>query len=152
MITSSPAATPAAPRPSRASRYCYFHTRDRQRLNNLSQARDIKNSQRKGRFTDDDLNAEVLESLHLPPLEDGAAIQVALSNLLRAIAGNHLKERRAALLLYGLQIAVSNLANVHLELDESDPFAPQDPEPIPDLNPLANPRAWLPAQEEKKVS
>ena len=132
--------------------FCYFHSRDRQRLANLRQAREVKLSLNRGRSNPDDLNAEILESLHLPLLEDSAAIQVALSNLLRAIAGHHVAERRAALLLYGLQIAVSNVANVRLKLYDSDPFALTDPEPIPDLNPLARSSAWLPAQEEQAAS
>ena len=137
------------------SQFCYFHSRDRQRLRNLQQARDLKNHRRKGHFTEDDFSAEILESLDLPLLEDGAAIQVALSGVLRAIAGHHIAERRGALLLYGLQIAVSNVTHVRLKLLDTDPFALTDPEPIEHLNRLADPRTWLAAeeeQEEEKVS
>lgn len=136
----------------KGSDFCYFHSRDRQRQANFQQARELKLSRCRGRSTEDDLSGEILESLRLPLLEDGAAIQVALSNVLRAIAGHHIAERRAALLLYALQIAVSNVANVHLKLYDTDPFALDDPQPIPDLNPLANPRTWLPPQEESKAS
>ena len=119
------------------SDFCYFHTRDRQRQANLRQAREVKLSHRHGHFTEDDIDAEILESLELPLLEDANAIQVALSNLLRAIASNHLEERRAALLLYGLQIAVSNVGNLRLKLFNTDPFALTDPEPLSNLSPFA---------------
>lgn len=121
----------------KGSDYCYFHHRDRQRLRNLQQAREVKLSRFHSPAEDDALNAEILESLHFPLLEDGASIQVALSGLLRAIASGHIKDRRAALLLYGLQIAVSNISRVHYGLQRSSTYAIEDPEPIPDLNPLA---------------
>ena len=136
----------------KGSRFCYFHHRDLERQSNFRQAREVTNSRRKGHFTEDDLHAEILESLQLPLLEDANAIQVALSNVARAIAGNHIAERRAALLLYSLQIAVSNVNNVHLRLFNSDRVALADPHPIADLNPLAPSSVRLPANEEKKVS
>ena len=134
------------------SAFCYFHQRDRQRLRNLQQAREVKLSRSRGRGTEDDLNAEILESLQLPLLEDPAAIQVALSSVARAIAGHHIAERRAALLLYSLQIAVSNIGGVRTAPLLNQRFALSDADPIPDLNPLARPSAWLdeiPAQEEE---
>ncbi|MGH9671497.1 MAG: hypothetical protein ACRD3A_15440 [Terriglobales bacterium] len=136
----------------KGSRFCYFHHRDLQRQSNFRQARDVTNSRRKGHFTEDDLRAEILESLQLPLLEDGNAIQVALTNVARAIAGNHIAERRAALLLYSLQIAVCNINNVHLKLWNSDSLALADPHPIADLNPLAPASTRVVAPEEKKAS
>ena len=139
----------------KGSRFCYFHQRDLERQPNLRQAREVKNSRRNGRFTEDDLNAEILESLQLPLFEDANAIQVALSNVARAIAGNHIAERRAALLLYSLQIAVTNVSNLRLKLFNSDCIALADPTPIADLNPLAPASARpgaLPAQDEKRAS
>lgn len=133
------------------SSFCYFHQRDRQRLRNLQQAREVKLSRSRGRGTEDDLNAEILESLQLPLLEDPAAIQVVLTNVARAIAGHHIAERRAALLLYGLQIAVSNVARVRTAPSSNDRFALNDADPIPDLNPLARPSAWLPTEGEKEA-
>ena len=132
----------------KGSDFCYFHTRDRQRQANFQQAREVKLSRfcpgsgnapasgasGRGSAHEDTLNAEILESLQLPLLEDANAIQVTLSNLLRAIAGNHVAERRAALLLYGLQIAVSNVANVRLKIWDTDPFALNDPEPLSNLS------------------
>ena len=121
----------------KGSDFCYFHSRDRQRLANFQQAREAKLSRFHNPAQEDALNAEILESLQLPLLEDANAIQVALSNLLRAIASNHLPERRAALLLYGLQIAVSNVGNLRLKLFGTDPFALTDPEPLSNLSPFA---------------
>ena len=132
--------------------FCYFHQRDRQRLRNLQQAREVKLSRSRGRSTEDDLNAEILESLQLPLLEDPTAIQVALSNVARAIVGHHITERRAALLLYGLQIAVSNVGRIRTAPSSNDRIALNDADPIPDLNPLARPSTWLPAQEEETAS
>ena len=136
----------------KGSRFCYFHHRDLQRQSNFRQAREVTTSRRKGHFTEDDLSAEILESLQLPLFEDANAIQVALSNLARAIAGNHIAERRAALLLYSLQIAVCNVGNLRLKVFDTDRVALADPHPIADLNPLAPSSTRLTAPEEKKAS
>ncbi len=47
-------------------------------------------------------------SLELPPLEDAAAIQVALSIVVSALGANRIDTRRASAILYGLQVASSN--------------------------------------------
>jgi hypothetical protein len=44
----------------------------------------------------------------IPLLEDRMAVQIALTNVLEAIATNRIDPQRAGLLLYGLQIASSN--------------------------------------------
>lgn len=114
--------------------FCYFHQRDRQRLENLRQARTVKLSTRvPGR---DDMDGEILESLALPVLEVAAAIQVATSNVLRALGAGHLRPRRAGLLLYGLHIAAMNLQRVRLNLYDTDAIAATDPEPIEKLVPF----------------
>ena len=111
--------------------FCYFHQRDRQRLDNLRQARTVKLSTKvPGR---DDMDAEILESLDLPVLEDAAAIQVATSTVLRAFGAGHIRPRRAGLMLFALQIAAMNMKNVRLNLYESDAVAATDPEPIQKL-------------------
>jgi hypothetical protein len=46
--------------------------------------------------------------LELPPLEDRAAIQIAISRVLAALAAGLLDRRDAGLFLYGIQIAASN--------------------------------------------
>jgi hypothetical protein len=52
--------------------------------------------------------------LELPPVEDSASIQLALIQVLQALATNQLDPRRAGLLLYGLQVASANAKNVHV--------------------------------------
>ncbi|MGH9532101.1 MAG: hypothetical protein ACRD2Q_06880 [Terriglobales bacterium] len=118
----------------RESNFCYFHQRERQRQDNLRQARTVKLSTKVP--ARDDMDAEILESLALPVLEDAAAIQVAASAVVQAIASNHIRPRRAGLLLYALQIAALNLPRVRLNLYETDPIAATDPEPIEKLVPF----------------
>jgi hypothetical protein len=50
-------------------------------------------------------------ALDLPPIEDAASIQLALIDILQALAANQLDTRRAGLLLYGLQVASVNVKN-----------------------------------------
>jgi len=69
--------------------YCYFHAR----LHRLSAAQ-VAGSE---------------EPLNLPVLEDRSAIQLALSQVLKALGSASLDPRRAGLLIYGLQIASQNV-------------------------------------------
>jgi hypothetical protein len=73
--------------------------------------------------------------LDLPPVEDTASIQLALIDVLQALAANQLDTKRAGLLLYGLQVASANAAKMHIPRDgvrsityteEGTPLAPQD--------------------------
>jgi len=118
----------------KGSPFCYFHQRDRQRLDNLRQARTVKLSTKTP--DRDDMDAEILESLSLPILEDANAIQVAMTTVLRAFAGNHIRRRRAGILVYGLAVAASNLQRLRLNLYSTDPIAATDPEPIDKLVPF----------------
>jgi hypothetical protein len=52
--------------------------------------------------------------LQLPDVEDSASIQLALIEVLQALAANQLEPRRAGLLLYGLQVAAANAKNVQV--------------------------------------
>jgi hypothetical protein len=52
--------------------------------------------------------------LELPPVEDSASVQLALIQVLQALAAGQLDPRRAGLLLYGLQVASANAKNVHI--------------------------------------
>jgi hypothetical protein len=45
---------------------------------------------------------------NLPPLEDADAIQLALSDVVLALAANRIDPRRARILIYGLQVASQN--------------------------------------------
>jgi hypothetical protein len=74
-------------------------------------------------------------SLALPPIEDSASIQLALIDVLQALAANQLDPKRAGLLLYGLQVASSNAKNVYIHstgirsityTEDGIPLAPQD--------------------------
>src|SRR5277367_1893077 len=47
----------------------------------------------------------------LPPLEDADAIQLALYDVVLALAANSIDARRARILIYGLQVASQNYRN-----------------------------------------
>src|SRR5579871_3726507 len=69
----------------------------------------------------------------LPTPEDRAAIQLSIGEVLRRIARNEIDPRRAGLLLYGLQIASTNLPRDPKPARKSqDPYAPQAT-PIEDI-------------------
>jgi len=70
----------------RSQHFCYFH-------NNLLGAR---------------VNV-------FPLLEDGNAIQLELGEIIRALVDERIATKRAALVLYALQIASHNLRNVNFE-------------------------------------
>ena len=53
-------------------------------------------------------------ALQLPDVEDSASIQLALIEVIHALAANQLDPRRAGLLLYGLQVAAANAKNVQV--------------------------------------
>jgi hypothetical protein len=74
-------------------------------------------------------------SLDLPPLEDAVSIQLALIDVAQALAANRIDTKRAGLLLYALQVASTNVRNMHIPLDsvrsvtytdDGAPLAPQD--------------------------
>jgi hypothetical protein len=50
------------------------------------------------------------QTLILPPIDDLASIQLAISRVIQALAANTLDPKRAGLLLYGLQIAHTTTA------------------------------------------
>ena len=50
--------------------------------------------------------------IQFAPLEDLEAIQIALSQVIHALASGQLEHRRASVLLYGLQMASSNCRNM----------------------------------------
>ena len=74
-------------------------------------------------------------SLDLPPIEDTASIQLALIEVLQALAVNQLDTKRAGLLLYGLQVASANAKHCKIpshgvrsitHTDDGIPLAPQE--------------------------
>ena len=74
----------------RGRRFCYFHSRPQ-----LKPARE--------------------SAFEFPVLEDANSIQVALMQVIRAIADNQIDCKRAGLLLYALQTASFNLKRASLE-------------------------------------
>lgn len=75
-------------------RFCYFHQRWRDQTVVIERQR-----------------------VTLPLLEDADAIQVALMEVLRLLLTGKIDQKRAALMLYGLQIASANLKKTTLEPD-----------------------------------
>jgi hypothetical protein len=56
----------------------------------------------------------------LPLLEDPTSVQLAIMQVLRALKDNEIDLRRAAIMLYGLQIATSNMKRFQADLQPSD--------------------------------
>jgi hypothetical protein len=134
----------------KGSHWCYFHAR-------IQQRQAIRHSRRRadGRFlalpapqpegdatidygtypvAQADATGET-RPLDLPPLVDNSSIQLALTDILQALAANELDPKRAGLLLYGLQVASANVQKMHIPLDgvrsvtyteDGAPLAPQD--------------------------
>jgi hypothetical protein len=81
------------------SQWCFFHSRLHQRHNRF---RPIEAA------TDSVVRAQ---PVYLSALEDRDSVQVALSVVINALASGQMEARQATALLYGLQIASSNLAS-----------------------------------------
>jgi hypothetical protein len=81
--------------------WCFFHARLHQRHNRF---RPIEAA------TDSIIRAQ---PVHLNALEDRDSVQVALSVVINALASGQMEPRQATALLYGLQIASSNLARMN---------------------------------------
>lgn len=127
----------------RGSEFCYAHTRDRQRARAIHIALDHRRhtyANAPSTHTDfiplknfDDGSAALLHSLQFPLLEDIPSVQVAITNVCRAIATQQLDVRRGGLMLYGLQMAANNLRHFPPPPEQAL-LAPEDPQPIiPDL-------------------
>ena len=74
----------------RGTPYCYFHTR----VHRVAKAKPEPK----------------YAPLKLPVLEDRSAIQLALAQILDALASARIDSKQAGLLLYGLQIASTNIS------------------------------------------
>ena len=84
----------------RGHRFCYFHLQSRRNLFAVTPAEAVANGAT--------APAPAASTLTLPMLEDRTAVQMVLTEVLRALAANQIDAKRASLLLYGLQIASSN--------------------------------------------
>ena len=101
------------------SAFCYFHSRLLCRHRNLVETASVLPTNRQGATdsvtdTPQSLPEAVLE-LDLPPLEDVESIQVSISLLVTALARNRIDSKRAAVLLYGLQLAATNARSITIE-------------------------------------
>jgi len=84
----------------RYRRQCFFHERARAQHNRI-----VKSQFKQARFV-------------MPVLEDANAVQMALMQVMQLLAWGEMDRKVAALLLYGLQTASSNLRNVDFEPSE----------------------------------
>jgi hypothetical protein len=100
----------------KSKRYCYFHY---------------------------EVNRAVAH-LDIPPLEDGDSIQLALTDLARALVEERIGLKPAALLAYILQTASANLKHVHLGV-----FPDRMITELPDLDPWARGLAPLPGERNR---
>src|SRR5664280_3377733 len=74
--------------------YCFFHRESRERIKRQRRA-----ARRKQPF-------------QLPVLEDAAAIQLAIGDVLNALLAGQIDHKTAGLVLYGLQTAAGNVRHV----------------------------------------
>src|SRR5947209_1225630 len=96
-------------------RFCYFHSRDRQRAAVITRFHSQRTSRlnagmhanechKQNSFNSDLFNesaAALMHALELPVLEDAAAIQVTVTNVIRMICLQQIDRNSAALILYG---------------------------------------------------
>jgi hypothetical protein len=137
----------------RDDKFCYFHTELRRRQRPLAAGPDTSTMRpsydRDGNFKGMEPLGPPSGGIELGLLEDTASVQVAISTVVNALAGNRLELRRATALLYGLQLASSNCRSLKKD-------AHADPEKMPrqvvtdaDDQPIAQPglmrdtMAWL---------
>jgi hypothetical protein len=102
------------------SAFCYFHSRLHRRHKNLMENAPVllenqPNSTSAASGTPQFLPESAPLELDLPPLEDVEAIQVSISLLIAALARNRIDSKRAAVLLYGLQLASTNARSITIE-------------------------------------
>jgi hypothetical protein len=107
--------------------YCYYHIRVHRFAHNASNP--------PAPFEQKDMQ--------IPFLEDRGAVQIALSEVVSALASHHIEFKRAALMIYALQVASSNAKNAAdivaiqqvrdiSENEEGDELAPEVTAPDPE--------------------
>ena len=98
---------------------CYFHARIYQRQDLMIQTHSpIPPSSINQPTTTPSTPLALPIEIDLPVLEDAESIQVSISLLVAALARNRIDSKRAAVLLYGLQLASANAKSITTE-----PFA-----------------------------
>ncbi|HEY0307871.1 MAG TPA: hypothetical protein VGB94_06910, partial [Acidobacteriaceae bacterium] len=90
----------------RGQPFCYFHA--------LSRTREQRLASQPALPPPEATLAPI--ALELPLLEDANAVQVAVSLVVSALAGNRIEPRRAGVLIYALQLASTNLRSTDLKL------------------------------------
>jgi hypothetical protein len=103
--------------------FCYFHCEERKRRSVIREASAKRRYEKDG-------STLVLDQLDLPSLEDANAIQVTIGALLRALAANQISNKKAGLVLYGLQIATCNIGKTTLSPEKP---AAGEPDPRPEF-------------------
>lgn len=88
----------------RGHRFCYFHLQTRRGLASVTPAEAAANGAT--------APAPQSATITLPMLEDRSAVQLVLTEVLRALAAGQMDAKRAGLLLYGLQIAAANCSRL----------------------------------------
>jgi hypothetical protein len=105
------------------SAFCYFHSRLHRRHRNLVENSSAltQSSPNPGptvsgtpQYLPDYATQHPIE-IDLPPVEDAESIQVSISLLIAALARNRIDAKRAAVLLYGLQLASTNAKSIIIE-------------------------------------
>jgi hypothetical protein len=100
------------------SAFCYFHSRLHRRHKNLVESAPVLLENNSNPTTSATGQSQYLPDpleLDLPPLEDVESIQVSISLLIAALARNRIDSKRAAVLLYGLQLASTNARSITIE-------------------------------------
>jgi hypothetical protein len=80
---------------------CYFHLRARGRVLRMSRMRHFDT-----------------QAIQIPLLEDAAAVQFGVQQVMQALLEDRIDTRRGGLLLYALQIASGNLKRLHALVDQ----------------------------------
>ena len=94
--------------------FCYFHSRLHRRHRNL-----VENHRNLAESATESTQITPEIELDLPPLEDAESVQIAISLVVAALARNRIDSRRAATILYALQLASTNARSINTE-----PYAP----------------------------
>jgi hypothetical protein len=101
------------------SAFCYFHSRLHRRHKHLLETsfllvESAPSASGTARSTPESAPPQPIE-LDLSPVKDAESIQVSISLLIAALARNRIDPKRAAVLLYALQLASTNAKSITVE-------------------------------------
>jgi len=102
------------------SAFCYFHSRLHRRHKHLLETSSPLVQTSHNHAPSAPEAAPLLPEhrpieIDLPPVEDAESIQVSISLLIAALARNRIDPKRAAVLLYALQLASTNAKSITIE-------------------------------------